>query len=164
MPVLSHARLVPRRDACIGREVAWRFRVTRMSANRSRRALASGGRQALASRGPGGARSKLAPKQLRVLETVLDAGPAASGWSDQYWTLVRIAEIVRRRFGVEYTLAGPDLLLHRIGWSVHVPSRRATERNEAKIAAWQDEQRPVIKRGRRTWAPGSASRTKTARA
>ncbi|MFD0111646.1 winged helix-turn-helix domain-containing protein [Streptomyces sp. NPDC058320] len=26
--------------------------------------------------------------------------------------------MVRRRFGVEYTLAGMDLLLHRIGWSV----------------------------------------------
>ncbi|MFF7789504.1 winged helix-turn-helix domain-containing protein [Streptomyces sp. NPDC007991] len=146
------------------REVARRFRVTRMSANRWRRALSSGGRQALASKGPGGARCKLDPGQLRVLATVLDAGPAASGWSDQCWTLARIAEIVRRRFGVEYTLAGLDLLLHRIGWSVQVPSRRATERDEAKIAAWKDEQGPVIKRRRRTWAPGSASKTKPARA
>ncbi|MFD5238414.1 winged helix-turn-helix domain-containing protein [Streptomyces tendae] len=146
------------------REVARRFRVTRMSANRWRRALSSAGRQALASKGPGGARCKLDPEQLRVLETVLDAGPAASGWSDQCWTLARIAEVVRRRFGVEYTLAGLDLLLHRIGWSVQVPSRRATERDEAKIAAWKDEQWPVIKRRWRTWAPGSASRTKPARA
>lgn len=146
------------------REVARRFRVTRMSANRWRRALASGGRQALASKGPGGGRCKLDAGQLRALEAVLDVGPAVSGWSDQCWTLARIAEIVRRRFGVEYTLAGLDLLLHRIGWSVQVPSRKATERSEAKIAAWKDEQWPVIKRGRRTWAPGSASRTKLARA
>ncbi|MEU8033626.1 winged helix-turn-helix domain-containing protein [Streptomyces sp. NPDC049099] len=145
------------------REVARRFRVTRMSANRWRRALTSGGRQALASKCPGGARCKLDSGQLRVLETALDAGPAASGWPDQCWTLVRIAEVVRRRFGVEYTLAGLDLLLHRIGWSVQVPSRKAAERNEVKIAAWKDEQWPVIKRGRRTWAPGSASRTKPAR-
>ncbi|MFF7127225.1 winged helix-turn-helix domain-containing protein [Streptomyces sp. NPDC008240] len=145
------------------REVARRFRVTRMSSNRWRRALASGGRQALASKGPGGARCKLDARQLRLLETVLEAGPAASGWSDQCWTLTRIAEMVRRRFSVEYTLAGLDLLLHRIGWSVQVPSRKATERDEAKIAAWKDEQWPVIKRGRRTWAPGSASRTKPAR-
>ncbi|MCX4460558.1 winged helix-turn-helix domain-containing protein (plasmid) [Streptomyces sp. NBC_01340] len=109
------------------REVARRFRVTRMSANRRRRALASGGRQALASKGPSGARCKL------------DAGPAASGWSDQCWTLARIAEIVRRRIGAEYTLAGLDLVLHRIGWSVQVPSRKAAERNKAKIAAWKDE-------------------------
>ncbi len=52
--------------------------------------------------------------QLRELETVLDAGPAVQGWDeDQCWTLARIAEVVRRRFGVEYTLAGMDLLLVR---------------------------------------------------
>ncbi|MEU9397980.1 winged helix-turn-helix domain-containing protein [Streptomyces sp. NPDC048324] len=145
------------------REVARRFRVTRMSANRWRRSLGSGGRQALASKGPGGARCKLDMGQLRMLETVLDVGPAAFGWPDQCWTLARIAEIVRRRFGVEYTLAGLDLLLHRIGWRVQVPCRRAVERNEAKIAAWKDEQWAAIRRGRRTWAPGSASRTRRVR-
>ena len=93
-----------------------------MSANRWRRALAAGGRQALASKGPGGARCRLTPAQLRDLETVLEAGPAAWGWDeDQRWTLARIAEVVRRRFGVEYTLTGLDLLLHRIGWSAQVP-------------------------------------------
>ncbi|WP_371663036.1 winged helix-turn-helix domain-containing protein [Streptomyces sp. NBC_00280] len=146
------------------REVARRFRVTRMSANRWRRALASGGRQALVSKGPGGARCKLSPGQLRALEAVLEAGPAACGWTGQCWTLARIGEVVRRRFGAEYTLAGLDLLLHRIGWSVQVPARKATERDESKIAAWKDEQWPVIKRGRRTWAPGSASRTRQVRA
>ena len=40
-------------------EVATRSRVTRMSANRWRRALAAGGRSALASKGPGGARCRL---------------------------------------------------------------------------------------------------------
>jgi transposase len=149
--------------AASDREVARQFRVTRMSANRWRRALAGGGRQALVSKGPGGARCKLDASQLHSLEAVLEAGPAAAGWSDQCWTLARIAEVVRRRFGVEYTLAGMDLLLHRIGWSVQVPSRKAAERDEERIAAWKEEQWPVIKRRRRTWAPGSASRTKPAR-
>ena len=115
------------------REVARHFRVSRMSANRWRRALAAGGRAALASRGAGGAKCKLTPAQLRELATLLDAGPAAWGWDeDQCWTLARITEVVRRRFGVDYTLAGMDLLLHRIGWSVQVPARRAAERNEAR--------------------------------
>jgi len=146
-------------------EVAKRFRVTRMSANRWRRALAAGGRPALASKGPGGACCKLTPAQLRELETVLDAGPAAWGWDeDQCWTLARIAEVVRGRFGVDYTLAGLDLLLHRIGWSVQVPARQAAERDEARIARWRQEEWPVIKGRRRTWAPGSASKTSPARA
>jgi transposase len=147
------------------REVARRFRVTRMSANRWRRALAAGGRAALASKGPGGARCKLTLAQLRELQTVLEGGPAAWDWDEgQCWTLARIAEIVRRRFGVDYTLAGLDLLLHRIGWSVQVPARQAAERDEAAIARWREEAWPVIKGRRRTWVPGSASKTSPARA
>ncbi|WP_308039386.1 winged helix-turn-helix domain-containing protein [Streptomyces sp. PSKA30] len=47
---------------------------------------------------------------------------------------------MRLRFGVDYTVAGPDLLLHRIGWSVQVLSRMAAGRDEALIALWKDEQ------------------------
>jgi transposase len=137
------------------RELARRFRVSRMSANRWRRALIAGGRAALASKGAGGAKCGLTPAQLRELETVLEAGPAASGWDeDQCWTLARVAEVIRARFRVDYTLAGADLLLHRIGWSVQVPARRAAERDEARIAAWREETWPVVKGRRRTWAPG----------
>jgi len=101
---------------------------------------------------------------VRELEAVLEAGPAAWGWAeDQGWTLARIAEVVRRRFGVTYTLAGLDLLLHRIGWSVQVPARQAAERAEVAIAAWREEAWPVIKGRRRSWAPGFASRTNQAR-
>ena len=118
------------------REVAKHFRVSRMSANRWRRALAGGGRTALASKGAGGAKCKLTPVQLAELEAVLDAGPAASGWDeDQCWTLARITEVARRRFGVDYTLAGMDLLLHRIGWSVQVPARRDRAPAETRPAA-----------------------------
>ena len=147
------------------REVARQFRVTRMSANRWRRVLAAGGRAALMSKGPGGGPCKLTPAQVGELEAVLEAGPAVWGWDeDQCWTLARITEIVRRRFGVDYTLAGMDLLLHRIGWSVQVPARRAAERDEAAIAAWREETWPVVKGRRRTWAAGSSSKTSLARA
>ena len=90
------------------REIAKRFRVSRMSVNRWRRALAAGGREALASKGAGGAKCKLTAAQVAELEEVLDAGPAAAGYLDQCWTLARVADQVWRRFGVEYTLAGMD--------------------------------------------------------
>jgi hypothetical protein len=61
--------------------------VTRMSAKRWRRALAAGGRAALASRGAVGAKCKLSSAQLRELEAMLDAGLAVCGWADQCWTL-----------------------------------------------------------------------------
>jgi len=146
------------------REIARHFRVSRMSVNRWRRALAAGGREALASRGAGGAQCKLTPAQVAELEAVLEEGPAAAGYADQCWTLARVADQVWRRFGVEYTLAGTAVLLHRIGWTVQVPARRAAERDEDKIAGWREDTWPVIKARRRTWAPGSASKTSPARA
>jgi transposase len=150
-------------EGATDREVAARFRVTRMSANRWRRALIAGGRPALASKGPGGARCKLSADQLDELAVLLDAGPASWGWDDQCWTLPRIAEVVHTRFGVDYSLPGLDLLLHRMGWSVQVPTRRAAERDEEQIAAWREETWPVIKGPRRTWAHGWSSRTSPAR-
>src|SRR5215831_14685498 len=89
------------------REVARRLRVSRMSANRWRRALAAGGRGALASKGAGGARCKLTPAQLGELAAVLEAGQAVQGWEDQCWTLARVTDVIWRRFAAEYTLAGP---------------------------------------------------------
>src|SRR3954453_12735430 len=86
-------------EGATDREVAERFRVTRMSANRWRRALVAGGPPALASKGPGGARCRLSPVQLDELQMLLDAGPAAEGWADQCWTLARIAALVRTRVG-----------------------------------------------------------------
>src|SRR4051795_8484154 len=150
-------------EGATDREVAARFRVTRMSANRWRRALADGGRAGLASKGAGGAHCRLNPAQLDELAALLDAGPAAWGWADQCWTLPRIAAVVHERFGVDYTLPGVDLLLHRLGWSVQVPARQAAERDEEQITAWRKETWPQIKRPRRTWAPGWSSKTNPAR-
>ena len=159
---LATAELIEARAS--DREIAKRFRVSRISASRWRRALAAGGREALASKGAGGAKCKLSPAQLAGLDAVLEAGPAAWGWDeDQCWTLARIAELVHERFGAQYTLAGMDLLLHRIGWSVQVTARRAAERDEAAVAAWREETWPVIKGRRRTWAPGWSSKTSPAR-
>ena len=135
-----------------------------MSVNRWRRALAAGGREALASKGAGGAKCKLTAAQVAELEAVLDLGSAAAGYADQCWTRARVADQVWRRFGVEYTLAGMDVLLHRIGWPVQVPARRAAGRDEEKAARWREETWPVIKGRRRTWAPGSAGRTSLVRA
>jgi transposase len=144
-------------------EVARRLRVTRMSASRWHRAFDEGGLDALVSRGPGGALCKLNAVQLKVLQAQLDAGPAAHGWDDQCWTCGRIAELIAEEFTVSYTARGVDYLLHRIGWSWQVPTRRAAERDEAAITAWREQTWPVIKKPRPTWAPGCVSRTRPAR-
>jgi transposase len=151
-------------DGATNPEVSRVFRVSAMSVSRWRRAFEVGGTQALVSKGPAGSGCKLADVQLAELEAELEAGPAAHGWDeDQCWTLARIAALIADRFGVGYTLAGVDYLLHRIGWSVQIPTRRAAERDEHAVTAWRDEQWPVVKGWRRTWARGCASKTRPAR-
>ena len=135
-----------------------------MSVNRWRRALAEAAGMRWRPKGAGGAQCKLTKTQVAELEEVLDAGPGAAGYLDQCWTLARVTEQCWRRFGVEYTLAGMAVLLHRIGWSVQVPARRAAERDEDKIARWREDTWRVIKARRRTWAPGSAGKTSRVRA
>ncbi|MEV0648329.1 winged helix-turn-helix domain-containing protein [Phytomonospora sp. NPDC050363] len=93
----------------------------------------------------------------------LDAGPQVWGFDDQRWTLVGVAWLIRRLFHIGYSRVGVSKLLHRLGWSVQVPCRRAVERDEDAIAGWKQLTWPVIKGPRRTWVRGSASRTRRAK-
>ncbi len=62
-------------------EVARRFRVSRMSANRWYRAWQAGGIEALASKGPGGEKCRLDEQRLERLKAELARGPAAHGYA-----------------------------------------------------------------------------------
>jgi transposase len=120
-------------------QVAGRLRVSTKSAYQWRRRWRAGGDSALASRGPGGAICRLNPAQLERLRSELARGPAEHGWADQRWTLARVALLIGRLFHVRYTLRGTSYLLHRNGFTVQVPARRAAERNEAAITMWRTE-------------------------
>lgn len=144
-------------------EVARRLRVTRVSAGNWYRAWKSGGKSALASKGPQGLPCRLSAGQIELLEAELARGPAAHGWDeDQRWTLARISLLIKELFAVDYTLRGTSYLLHRIGWSPQVPIHRAVERDEEAIAAWRKETWPRVKAPRPNTAHGSASPTNPA--
>jgi transposase len=118
-------------------EIAARPRVSTKSVRAWRRAWTAGGSAALASRGPGGAVSKLTDTQLERVAEELDRGPGAHGRDDQRWTLARVAALISRLFRASYTPRGVSYLPHRIGWSPRVPARRASERDDDAIAAWR---------------------------
>jgi putative transposase len=120
-------------------QVAGLLRVSTKSVYQWRRAWRAGGEAALASKGPGGNTCKLDAGQLARLGAALDAGPAVYGWTDQRWTLARVAALVTRLFGVTYTLRGVSYLLHRLGFTPQVAAHRAAERDEDAIAAWRSQ-------------------------
>jgi len=120
-------------------QVAGLLRVSTKSVYQWRRVWRAGGEAALASKGPGGNACKLDQDQLARLGAALDAGPAVYGWTDQRWTLARVAALVARLFGVTYTLRGVSYLLHRLGFTPQVAAHRAAERDEDAIAAWRSQ-------------------------
>ena len=54
-----------------------------------------------------GAASKLDARQKRRLLTLLASGPEAVGFAGQLWTCPKMAELIRREFGVSYHVGYP---------------------------------------------------------
>jgi transposase len=126
-------------------QIASELRVSEKSVRLWRRQWTAGGAAALASAGHGGSDCKLSPEQQKQLAEMLDEGPVVHGWADARWTLARVVEVIERRFAVIYTLRGVSYLLHRIGYSQQVPTRRAVERDPHAIAGWHRRRWPSVR-------------------
>lgn len=126
-------------------QIAGGLRVSEKSVREWRRRWVAGGDAALDSSGPGGADCKLDAGRRKRLAEMLDEGPVAYGWADARWTLARVAEVIERSFGVAYTLRGVSYLLHRMGYTLQVPARRAVERDEQAITTWRRKRWPAVK-------------------
>jgi transposase len=101
----------------------------------------------LAARPRTGQPPRLSDARLARLEQLLLQGPRAHGWPNDLWTCRRIAELIRRRFGVRYHPDHVGRLLHtRLRWSCQKPRRRARERDDAEIDSWRRHQFPRILR------------------
>lgn len=111
------------------------------------KALSQRGTRGLQRRPKTGRPSYLSPAQWKKLAGLLDAGAIANGFPSERWTLRRIAELIRRQFGVTYHphyLAEP---LRRLGFTPQHPATQARERDDALVEAWLKRDWPRIKRG-----------------
>jgi transposase len=101
----------------------------------------------LAARPHPGPTPRLSDGQLRELEALLQRGAQAHGWPNALWTAARVAQLIRRHFGVRYH---PDhvrrFLRARLGWTSQKPRRRAKERDEGEIARWLGQDFPRVVR------------------
>jgi transposase len=105
-----------------------------------------GGVEALRNRARPGRVPKLAPEERARIPEVLARGAEAHGFAGDVWTTRRVAAVLEREFGVRYHPAHVSRLLRALGWSVQQPIRRATQRDEAAIAAWYAECWPALKK------------------
>jgi len=106
--------------------------------------------------------ARLDARQKKRLVRLLLKGALAQGYRTELWTTARVAEVIKREFGVTYHRDHVGRLLHRLDFSCQKPDRRALERDDEEIERWKREEWPRIKKGLRTWAPTSSLSTKAA--
>jgi transposase len=107
------------------------------------------GIEALRHRPGPGPKPKLTAEQRAQLPALLARSAEAFGFRGQVWTAKRVAIVIEREFGVRYHPTHVSRLLKALRWSPQKPIRRATQRDEGKIAAWYAERWPTLKRGRK---------------
>ena len=70
----------------------------------------------------------------------LAPGAHKHGWPNRLWTAARVAELIRRHFGVSYHPEHVRVVLkRRLGFSSRKPQTRARERNDKEAARWVDD-------------------------
>src|SRR3954464_15797893 len=89
----------------------------------------------LAAKPHPGPKPRLTDEQAKELEGLLSEGAKAHGWHNDLWSAHRVAQVIRRRFGVEYHAEhARKVIRRRLNWSSQKPQKEAKQRNAEKIA------------------------------
>ena len=90
---------------------------------------------------------------MTTLPEILARGAQSFGYQTDLWTLGRIVGVLEKEWGVRYSKSGAWVLLKRNGFSWQRPSRRAREKDLAKVARWTRYTWPRLKKKPVTDAP-----------
>ena len=133
-------------EGCGPTEVARMVGASKGSVTRWRQTYERGGEDGLDSKPHPGRPPKLSARQRRELAKLLLQGARHHGLATELWTLSRVAELVRRKFGISYHPGHVWRILRGMGWSSQKPERRARERDEQEIERWRREEWPRLKK------------------
>jgi transposase len=110
------------------------------------RAHPAGGDAAPAAKPHPGREPLLTPAQERQVLGWLAEKPPAHGFRTDLWTARRVAELIRRRFGVEYHPHSLREWLAKRNYTPRKPARRPRQRNDEAIDRWLKADWPRSKR------------------
>ena len=102
--------------------------------------------EALTAHPPNGVSPRLTVEQKAQIPELLAKGAEAYGFRGDVWTASRVAEVIKRTFGVRYHRDHVGKLMREAGWSRQKPVERASQRNEETLKNWSEERWPDIKK------------------
>lgn len=105
------------------------------------------GVEGLRHKAPPGAPPRLSEEQRAKLPELLAQGAPAHGFRGEAWRCERVAEVIRKAFGVSYHPAHVSCLLKGLRQSPQKPRCRANQRDDQAIEEWKEESWPRLKKG-----------------
>jgi putative transposase len=117
------------------------------SVKRWKKAVLTGGMEALATRSRSGRPPRLTPPDKQRLIEILLAGPLSAGYRTELWTCKRVAQVIEKHFGVRYHDRYPWQIVHRLGFTCQLPEQRAREQDPEAVCRWRRYKWPRLKRG-----------------
>ncbi|MBS1910448.1 MAG: winged helix-turn-helix domain-containing protein [Bacteroidetes bacterium] len=103
-----------------------------------------------ASRAHGNA-PRLSKQQWRAVKAMVIKGAQASGYPNERWTLPRIQESIKHRWGVRYSTGWLSRQLRALGLSVQRPQSKARKKEDVLAEAWLRNDWATIKKNVTTW-------------
>jgi transposase len=134
---------------CQQNKVARLFGISVRSLQRWNAVWQAGGNAALDAIdtvGSPGRPAKLTATRAQEILSWIARDPTEFGFVTSWWTAPRLAEVIRRRFGISINHRYLNRWLHQHGVSPQLPESRPAERNQDLIDAWVHWRWPGIKR------------------
>jgi transposase len=131
-------------------EIADAIGVHVSTVKRCHAAIQQGGVAALAAKPHPGPKPKLTCKQRQQLLALLTRGARAAGFSTELWTCQRVAEVVRKKFGVSYHPDHLGRVLRDLDCTPQKPRTVDPRQDPAEIEKWRKVTWPRLKKSAAT--------------
>jgi transposase len=113
-----------------------------------RRLVKNGGLQALTRKPGSGRDSELTTEQLAELKTIIQQDAREHGYLTDRWTSRIVADLIRKKWGVEYCHSNVRKILVNLRLSYKKPEVKSTKHSQAVVDHWRKHDWLRIKKKR----------------
>ncbi len=121
-------------------EIARRLSATRGAVSQWKKVWDQLGKEGLRSKAHPGRIPALSEQNRQRLAELLKEGAVSHGFSNELWTLPRVAKIIESEFNIKYHPAHVSRILRQMRWSNQKPEKQAKEKDEKEVKRWRGEQ------------------------